>query len=108
MTLRQTSCSISTSFPGAAAALSPLARYRVPGCRRLLRPNTASRNSLPLASVSLRDSARPCSNDGTAPGMPSARTGAASHSFHTHSPSGDAMDSSVACAKDRVTSKVSQ
>ena len=104
---RQTSCSISTSFPGAARSLSPRARYLVPGCAELLRPNTATLNSAPSASTSRLDSARPWSRTGHAPGMPSSFRGAARAAFQTHSRLGSSA-ASLACAKGRVTSNVSQ
>ena len=109
--LTQTICSISTSFPGAAASLSPRARYRVPGCALLRRPKTATRYSRSFRSRSLRLSARPWSSAGHACGIPSARTGALSHSFHTHcgSKSFSSLESfSPASAKGRVASNVSQ
>ena len=101
--LRHTSCSISTSFPGAAAANARLAGYRVPGCRRLRRATTSSVHSNPRRRrhrAALRLEPPP----GTSPGIDEPDARGTRAQFHTHSPSGDAMDSSVAWANDLVTS----
>ena len=83
-----TSCSISTSFPGAPASFKPRARYRVPGCRLDLFPKMHRLNNLPFESRNSRDSTNPCINVGHTPGIPVARNGAESAPFHTHSRSG--------------------